>query len=615
MSLFAGRSYKAFEQIGVDELLLPFIDPNMNEYSPLHDRLRDENIVPKDRQPEYKHILKYFASGLGSIVGCSRNANIKMRGKEEYRAQKNEHPGSTMYENFVFDTVRDIQAGQLLTLQCDQDNDKNIAPIIVPMDVIETSGVCMDTLLVKASQFGRGAFAKQSYNVGDVVATSPLVHFERSQVEMVVQERKDKHFISVVPEHKIEYKNSQVLSTQLLLNYCYGNPSSNLLLLPLASGVNFINHGTPNVELRWKPDPSLREDTQLMELLEDTYASDLVLEYVATRPIEAGAEIFMNYGNDFETLWKQNQTNFRREIIIADELVPSNWNKKDPKPFGDFIGSKVAPGQMAPIRWNDGTAEVVTPWAFRIGLKPRIRNVLLEYCNRMGITDIFRHVTTDGNALRPGTAAYMELENNQWYLQRPENKWRSNLQWFSPGGSPAHEHYLQALSVAGFDEVLESIGDYLGMDGLVVFHVTFIAVSFSHKGLMHHDLTNTGAKAYNVIIPLILANETGPELDLQDKELTTGRYRYEYNVASMMGDDADHGTSACDYRMNKEMRMAATVYIADVNDDNIENVMQHYTQVYPPKDLDLLKSWKARHWKRGDPTRMLPKPSPSHILA
>jgi hypothetical protein len=81
-----------------------------------------------------------------------------------------------------------------------------------------------------------------------------------------------------------------------------------------------------------------------------------------------------------------------------------------------------------------------------------------------------------------------------------------------------------------------------------------------------------------VIIPLILANETGPELDLQNydeedddedddddetkSDYRVGRYRYEYHVASMMGDDALHASSAVDYRVQKEMRLAATVYVA-----------------------------------------------------
>ena len=154
------------------------------------------------------------------------------------------------------------------------------------------------------------------------------------------------------------------------------------------------------------------------------------------------------------------------------------------------------------------------------------------------------------------------------------------MQWISPGENSAQQSYLEALSIAGFDDILAGIGETLGMDGLVAFHVTFIGVSYSTKGYMHYDVSETGAKAFNVIIPLILANETGPELDVQESELVdededflVGRYRYEYNVASMLGDDAYHATSAVDYRMNKEFRMAATIYIADINDDNADSVM------------------------------------------
>lgn len=94
-----------------------------------------------------------------------------------------------------------------------------------------------------------------------------------------------------------------------------------------------------------------------------------------------------------------------------------------------------------------------------------------------------------------------------------------------------------------------------------------------------------------------------------------GRYRYEYDVASMMGDDSMHASSACDYRTTKEMRMAATVYIADVNEDNVERIVSDYTQAYPPADPEMLLGWAGRHWRKDDPSVKLPKPSAGHILA
>ena len=78
-----------------------------------------------------------------------------------------------------------------------------------------------------------------------------------------------------------------------------------------------------------------------------------------------------------------------------------------------------------------------------------------------------------------------------------------------------------------------------------------------------------------------------------------------------MGDDAFHATSAVDYRRNKEMRMAATVYVADLNERNVENIMDHYTQAYPPRDRGLLLSWAGKHWSPTG-SQKLPEPRPGN---
>jgi len=310
---------------------------------------------------------------------------------------------------------------------------------------------------------------------------------------------------------------------------------------------------------------------------------------------------------------------FRHEIGLPEGFVPENWKSAEPEPMGEFLPTPLGPGEIDNIRWKE-TGDIVTPWAFRMGLTKSVRNVLLEYCEKMGIIDVLRHVTVEGNGLKPGEETTLQLDGDDWYLQRPDSYWHSNLHWLSPAANPAHENYLQALGVAGFDEMLQALGEYLDMDGLVAFHVTFIAVSEATKGYMHKDVDNTQAKTYNIIVPLILASETTPELDVQDinapddDRIWIGRYRYEYEIAALMGDGAMHGTSAVDYRKNKEMRLAATIYVADVNEANADRIMADYTQAYPPQDRELLMSWAGRHWKPDDPSAKLPKPPHDHIL-
>ena len=305
---------------------------------------------------------------------------------------------------------------------------------------------------------------------------------------------------------------------------------------------------------------------------------------------------------------------FRHAMSLPEAPFPDSWRRADPNPDGDFLPVPLEIGQMHQISWRD-SGDVVTPWAFRIGLPRLTRRTLLDYCNKLGVTDVLRHATIGGNPLDPGTDTHLRLNGDKWYLQRPDNFWTSNLHWLSPADENAQKSYLETLHFAGFDRVLKGIGEHLGLNHLVAYHVTFIAVSQSYQGYMHHDVSETGGRAFNVIIPLLLANETGPELDLLTLDgQKAGRYRYEYHVASMMGDDAEHATSACDYRHSNEMRLAATVYVAEVDEDNVDRLLEDYTQIYPPVDRDLLLSWAGMHWQRGKTEISLPTLSSRHIL-
>jgi SET domain len=324
---------------------------------------------------------------------------------------------------------------------------------------------------------------------------------------------------------------------------------------------------------------------------------------------------------------------FRHLIHVPSNFFPQHWNRIDVDLSGDFIDTKLDENHFEVIRWKprEGVAndekfanQPVTPHAYRIAMPRSVRAVLLDYCDRMGFSEIMAYLTKEGNALPAGTDSHMIMHNGEhWFLQRPDSKWKSDLQWLSPANWESQQSYIQALGAAGFDEVLASIGEKLSFDSLVAYQVTFIAVSVANKGMMHYDFLSTGAKAFNLIMPLILANETGPELDLREYSegvddnahlFRSGRYRYEYDVASMIGDEASHGTSAVDYRHGGEFRLAATVYIADMSEANVDAIKSHITQVYPPLNREFLLDGAGAHWRRNDPTVKLPLPGPDHVL-
>jgi hypothetical protein len=233
----------------------------------------------------------------------------------------------------------------------------------------------------------------------------------------------------------------------------------------------------------------------------------------------------------------------------------------------------------------------------------------LDYCQDTGITQAFWSLLIDDRPLAPSSFATIQLQNHDWYIQRPGKKWASNAHWISPFNEGTHIEFLNALSKGGFDKVLDCIGKKFGFDGLVAYHLSFIGVSHCVKGYVHNDITDIEGKGFNLIIPLILAKDSGPELEVEQRgnQDIIGKYKYVLNEANMVGDTVAHATSACDYLAQGEMRMAATVYIADVNAENVEQIAAYFTQNYPPQDdFQHLLDRAGSHWKTDDPTKRLP---------
>lgn len=293
---------------------------------------------------------------------------------------------------------------------------------------------------------------------------------------------------------------------------------------------------------------------------------------------------------------------------VAPVVAPPRPVASPSPPGVDGSNSALLAGNVMPMLWG---GRQLSENAFRVGLPPKLLNELRAYASRMGITDFYRGLVTKGQPLRPGgerAVAFGDAYN--WMVQRPKSHWRSNMHWTSPADENAHDDYLRVLSAGGFDEVLEKVGAYFGLEGLSAYHLSFIGVSHCEKGFIHADVNDSGRKAFNMIIPLILEEETGPELEiLSDDETTTRHYKYEYNVASMVGDGALHATAACDYRTKGTMRMAATVYIGEITEKNVNNLLLSLTQAYPPVgDARHLLDRAGNHWSKSNPSKRLPLP-------
>ena len=62
------------------------------------------------------------------------------------------------------------------------------------------------------------------------------------------------------------------------------------------------------------------------------------------------------------------------------------------------------------------------------------------------------------------------------------------MHWFDAADEASHEDSLRALAKGGFDEVLNAIGTYLGLDHLTTFSIGLLAVTKADKGVSQYFL-------------------------------------------------------------------------------------------------------------------------------
>ena len=239
-------------------------------------------------------------------------------------ARRSESPGAgafTHYHNFTFYSHQDIAEGQELMVNYGKGWTDKIPHNDLgestkrPIEWLRANGICLDHIRPALSNIphaGRGAVATRQLPKNTVVAPVPLLPIQSREALKRIKG-----------------------NWQLLLNYCFSHPQSSILFVPYAPVVNLVNHASgnqANVKVQWSTSnlflgKHLLESTNIFQ----TNPSGLLLELVATRDIEEGDEILLDYGDSWQAAWDQYVKTF----------VP---------PTGDYEYARVANEQMKLLR-------------------------------------------------------------------------------------------------------------------------------------------------------------------------------------------------------------------------------------------------------------------------
>jgi SET domain len=188
-------------------------------------------------------------------------------------------------------------------------------------------GLCVDSIRPGASTIpnaGRGAFATKAIKKGAMVAPVPLTHFPDKRILNMYD-------LSPNENGELVKHSDEAVGRQLLENYCYSHPQSSMLFFPSGTVVPFINHhDEPNAKMVWSSHPNHQRlwlELAPQQLADEEHLSiGLLMELVATRDIEPGDEIFIDYGPQWKEAWENHLNEWNLRIQRGE--IPQEWPLK-----------------------------------------------------------------------------------------------------------------------------------------------------------------------------------------------------------------------------------------------------------------------------------------------
>mmetsp|Transcript_13649 Transcript_13649/g.27752 ORF Transcript_13649/g.27752 Transcript_13649/m.27752 type:complete len:633 (+) Transcript_13649:74-1972(+) len=185
---------------------------------------------------------------------------------------------------------------------------------------LNENGRCMDNIRPGNSTIrdaGRGAFASRFIPKGGLVAPGPVLHIPNKAAMNMYE-------TDPLTGNRDTTKES---GKQLILNYCFGHGKSTLLLCPYTSPSAYINHSRkPNARVVWADDTTKNHNADWLqegvEFLKQQEAIGLSLNFVATRDIRPGEEVFIDYGREWEKAWKKYVKEWKPPID-SDDFAPA----------------------------------------------------------------------------------------------------------------------------------------------------------------------------------------------------------------------------------------------------------------------------------------------------
>jgi len=395
------------------------------EYDTIDDY--NEHVLPELRLPTEQDKR--------NILAQQQRKKLEMDDDDEFDGTGGYHSVEQNIKEYIDDIVdkkesEEIEEKQDVEEPNDEEDDDYTPK--QPLEWLQKNGICIDNLRSGPSKKRgaariskqRGAFAKKFIPKGERIAPAPLLALKREDLIMYKADVTQKAYRNVLNFDK-------VVGQEQLLNYCYGDADSELLLLPYSPVVNFINHGgkTPNAEIRWPKDSS-KEWLKLHPLDVLDMSGKIMAEFVALGDIQPDEEIVIDFGQAWDEAWKEHKetnddmTNFRHEIGVPDGFFPETW--KHQSVVYELAKKPLKPGELDQMTWKHN-GKAICKHCYRIGLPTGFSQYFRDFAEERGITRLYEKLLYNP-ILESDEWTVFDTLDEQWFAQKYMSRaWSFNM--------------------------------------------------------------------------------------------------------------------------------------------------------------------------------------------
>lgn len=236
---------------------------------------------------------------------------------------------------------------------------------------------------------------------------------------------------------------------------------------------------------------------------------------------------------------------------------------------------------------------------YKTELPPLLTAVMLDYLYSRGLMKLFADcINKVPRSFKTGPTQSPLM----WNVRKRPQPTTSDMYWVSPADAEGHMSMLSRLGSGGFSTILHAIGAVTEehITHLTVYSLTYLVVSRCDEVRLHTDNDESlRGDVWTVIVPLILIPNSPPELVVKQRISNTCHpVKYQMEEAIVWGPDTEHSTAWVAYQ--GEYRVCVAVNLGFINPLNVKQIMNDFTQQYPPKRSKLLLEWAEKpHWRRS----------------